>query len=241
MKRSHRADKTGRSITGPRFAQLPHYMIDCPAWRSLSFAAVAGYIQLARLYNGANNGLLGMAVRTLANGLGCGKSTASRALEELEGKGFIGVQKVGLYGRRDASEYYLTLYRNDVTSEIPSKAFMRWTPPPTVPKTRVSVPQAGRAQQNYRLQSHRRDCEGQKQPSHSPTGGTYIHSTMGGGSAASRSAPVGSAVASEAAPHSLAVPALKKIEPVEPMPASINDGNHARRALADLNARRGRY
>src|SRR5262245_5527409 len=105
MKRSHRADRTGRSVTGPRFAQLPHYMIDCPAWRSLSFVAVAAFVQLARLYNGTNNGQLGMAVRTLAERLGCGKSTASRALEELETKGFIGVQKVGLYGRRDASEY----------------------------------------------------------------------------------------------------------------------------------------
>src|ERR1700729_3351907 len=98
MKRSHRADRTGRCVTGPPFVQLPHFVIDSPAWRSLSFPAVAAFVQLMRVYNGTNNGQLGMSVRILAERLGCGKSTASRALDELDQKGFIGVQKVGLYG-----------------------------------------------------------------------------------------------------------------------------------------------
>ena len=45
--------------------------------------------------------------------------------------------------------------------------------------------------------------------------------------------------ASKPALRGLATPKLKTIEPVEPVPA--HDGKHARRALADLNARRGHY
>jgi hypothetical protein len=56
---------------------------------------------------------------------------------------------------------------------------------------------------------------------------------------ASRSAPVGSAVASEAPPHGLAK-ALKRIEPESATTTTINDGKHAERALADLAAKKAR-
>lgn len=127
MTRYH--NRTGRSRQKGQFVMLPHYLIDCAAWRSLSFPAISAFIQLARLYNGSNNGRLALAASTLAERLGCSKSTAARALNELEEKGFIGVQRMGTFRRRDrlATEYYLTHFRNDVNFEPPSRAFSHWT------------------------------------------------------------------------------------------------------------------
>ena len=178
MKRSHLADKTGRSKFGPPYVALRLYMLDSPAWRALSPMAAKALIELMRLYKGYNNGQLAMAAATLADRLGCSKSHAGRALNELEEKRFIGVQKVGTFRRRDrlASEYFLTEFRNDVSFAPPAKEFMRWTPPPTVPKNRVSVPQVGREQQNYRPRSHRRDRQSDSTPISGPTGGTHIAS-----------------------------------------------------------------
>ena len=62
---------------------------------------------------------------------------------------------------------------------------------------------------------------------------------MGGMTAASRSAPVGSAVASEAALHGVKA-TLKTIEPEEE-PITVNDGKHAMRALRALEAQKRRY
>src|SRR5262249_13789509 len=145
--------------------------------------------------------------------LPCGKSTAGRLLEELEVKGFIVVEKVGVYGRRTAAEYYVTLHRNDVTGEVPTKAFMRWLPPPTVPGERrksakstvpkqdFTVPRAGLTQENCCPQSHQWDCHSPTPRSDSPTNGTHIDLHHQDSPSGERSAPVGSAVASS--PRSL--------------------------------------
>ena len=174
MKASHRADGKGRSVTGPRYVALRYYMLDSQAWHALSPIGVKALIEIMRLYNGHNNGQLGMAASTLADRLSCSKSHASRALNELEEKGFIGVQKVGTFRRRDrlASEYFLTEFRNDVSSASPTNEFMRWRPPPTVPKNRVSVPTWWRMQEHPCSRSHRRDRQGHLEPISGPTCGT---------------------------------------------------------------------
>jgi hypothetical protein len=155
VKASHRADKKGRSKTGPPFVSVPLYMLESPAWRALSAVGRAAWLEVARLYKGHNNGQLGLSARDLGERLNCSKATAARALNELEVKGFVGVQKVGRYGQKDASEYFLTLYRNDVNFDLPSKAFTRWTPPPTVSKKQITVSPMRLTQQNCRPQSHR--------------------------------------------------------------------------------------
>ena len=120
--------KKGRKPHGPPFVQLHWYLLDSNAWKALSYVGRAAFIELARLYNGHNTGQLALSARTLAERLGCSKATAARALNELEEKGFVGVQKLGTFRRRDrlATEYFLTLYRNDVNYDLPTKAFMRW-------------------------------------------------------------------------------------------------------------------
>src|SRR5262249_29943369 len=120
--------KHGKKSNGPPFVQLHYYLLDSDAWHRLSLPARAAYIELARLYDGTNNGRLAMSVRTLAARIPCGKNTASRALEELEVSGFISVMKVGSFDGRHslrASEYRLMIYRCDVTGELSDKRRLR--------------------------------------------------------------------------------------------------------------------
>jgi hypothetical protein len=235
VKASHRADRTGRSKGTGRFVQLHNYVLESAAWRSLTLPARCALVEILRVYNGANNGQLGMAVRYLAERLRCGKTTASRALEELEQKGFIGVQKVGVFGRPMGSEYYVTLYRNDVNFEPPSKPFMKWREASPVPSQTSAVPPQVQSQQNYKKQYLTGDCKGPSEPNPSTQYGTHIHLPMGGLDAGSRSAPIGSAVASDPALTSIAAATL---EPIESEPAPENLGSHAKRAIADLEARK---
>jgi hypothetical protein len=117
----------GRKTHGPAFVQLYYYLLDSEAWHQLTFTARAAYIEMARLYNGVNNGTLAMGARRLAKQLPCTPNTAARALHELDNAGFIEPTKFGSFGRkgkeRHATEYRLTCYRCDVTGELPSKRF----------------------------------------------------------------------------------------------------------------------
>lgn len=134
-----RHNKKGRSKSGGQFVRLPVFMLDSDAWRSLTPAARAVYLEVARAYNGRNNGFLGLSVRTASERCRINKDTASRALHELQDRGFIACAVPGGFSRkvRHASEWRLTLERCDRTGEGPSKPFMRWRPaPPAERKTR---------------------------------------------------------------------------------------------------------
>jgi Helix-turn-helix domain len=119
--------KQGRKSNGPPFVQLFKYMLKSPAWLSLATPAKAAYVQLAQRYDGVNNGMIALSVRTLAQELNCSRATAARALIELEDTGFIETVKLGTFARRNrrASEYRLTTFRCDVTGELPTKRFMQ--------------------------------------------------------------------------------------------------------------------
>ena len=77
----------------------------------------------------ANNGRLKMSVRRAASALNVGKDTATAALLELEIAGWITVEKLGSFGRRNVpNEYALTMYANDVNSTLASFAFEHFEP-----------------------------------------------------------------------------------------------------------------
>src|SRR5262245_40155074 len=82
-----------RNRRGPKFVQLFHWMLNTPAWQSLSGWAVAAYIELARHYNGVNNGELYRSGREFAEGRQCSRQTATRAIAELVDKGFIEITR----------------------------------------------------------------------------------------------------------------------------------------------------
>ena len=127
MKTKYR-EKRGRRSHGPPFVQVYLYILESPAWLTLSCNARAAYLQLASRYNGINNGYLALGARILAEEMNCSPQTASRALIELEDAGFIEATFLAsftLRKDRKASEYRLTVYRCDRTGEPPTKKFMR--------------------------------------------------------------------------------------------------------------------
>jgi len=123
---------TGKSRTGrERYVMLRHWLLDSPAWKSLPVGARALYPELARRYNGSNNGRIPYSVRE-AIGLHISLATASRLLRILQDRGFIVCTKKGAFSlktTKDASEWLLTEYDSDYPVAHATKEFMRWQMP----------------------------------------------------------------------------------------------------------------
>lgn len=129
-----RHNPKGRSKFGPPFIQLYWFMLDSEAWSCLTANARAVYLEVARRYNGQNNGFLALSVRDAAERCRINKDTATRALDELQRLGFLECAVAGGFSRkvRHASEWRLTVARCDRTGARETKAFMRWrSEPPT--------------------------------------------------------------------------------------------------------------
>jgi hypothetical protein len=181
--------KRGRKAKLPPFVMLPKWLLDSPAYAALSLPARAALVELLHVYDGFNNGTLGMSARRLAERLGCSPDTANRALHELDDIGFVDTMKIGSFSRkRLASEYRLTFHRCDISGALPSKRFMRWFSQSDV-KDNI-VPEIGQSKGKERLQSDQRVYRAPKPPAHSPTTGTHIdlyHAGSGEGGAANPS------------------------------------------------------
>ena len=128
-----KTNKTGRSKgQHSHFVPLELFIIKSEAWQSLGIAARLAYIEIAALYNQVNNGKLALSSRQLAERLPISRATATRAFQELADRGFIVATRPSGFnlktGERRATEWRLTRYRCDVTGDMPTKAFMAWTP-----------------------------------------------------------------------------------------------------------------
>jgi Helix-turn-helix domain len=113
---------------GPKFIQLFRYLLDSPAYVSLSVRARAALVEVNRGYNGSNNGRIVLSVRAVASRMNCHRDTAARALQELVEKGFIEPRTKGAFNIkfRHATEWRLNDRRCDATGKAQSQAFMRW-------------------------------------------------------------------------------------------------------------------
>jgi hypothetical protein len=120
--------KNGRSKGGPPFVQLRHYLVDSEAWNTLTPAERSVYVAMRRLYNGSNNGQIGLGARRAAILAGISKNTACKCFAALIEKGFVECVTPGGFNTNDRrqTEWRLTDERCDVTGAAPSKAFMRW-------------------------------------------------------------------------------------------------------------------
>ncbi len=176
---ANRVDKRGRHKGVERYVALPLYLLRSRAWLGLSLAGRAAFVEALAFYRGDNNGYIMLPVRTLAERIGTSKDTVSRALVELEDKGFIECVFIGSFRRKDrkASEYRITLYQCDRDHSRGSKKFMQWQQ--SDHRDRTVRPQ-GHAKQYCRSQSDRKDRQGQNGSVHSPTTETQID-TMGVG------------------------------------------------------------
>lgn len=133
--RGRSVDHTGRSKGSDRFVQLHHWVLNAPAYRSLSVYGRAALIELYRLYNGSNNGKIAMSVRRLADLLNINKTTANKALKELQKYGFIRIAQEGSFNQKRplSHEYVITEY--GYNGQLATKDFMKWRPedPPCRP------------------------------------------------------------------------------------------------------------
>lgn len=137
-----------RKAKGSRYVQLFHFMLNCPAWRSLSPVARAVYVQIASRYMGSNNGRIPYAVREGEDELGVGKSTVQRALNDLVQRGFIVLVKDSKFTQKlkHAREWRLTEHFCDISQRSATKDFMRWEPSKiqnSVPVVGLTVPVVG--------------------------------------------------------------------------------------------------
>ena len=123
-----KTNKTGRnrgSKGADRFFRAERYISETFAWKQLSPIARAAWFEFGWLYNGSNNGRLGMSVRQLADKLNVSsKDSASRAIRELVTFGFLEITQAATFcGARRTAEYRLTQFNCDKTGELPSRAF----------------------------------------------------------------------------------------------------------------------
>jgi len=129
-------NRTGRGRKAPRHVRLYYWITDSPAWHDLGALERALYAEIAKLYDGSNNGKVFYSVRTAAAEFGVRKSTAWWAIQRLIDNGFLVLMKKGAFSlkHRHATEWRLTEFPCDVTHDLPTKDFMRWNPCPRRPK-----------------------------------------------------------------------------------------------------------
>jgi hypothetical protein len=132
-----------------RHVRLYHYFMQTEAWKSLKALERSLYIEIAARYagDGSNNGRIGYSIREAASTFRVGKSSAARALETLQDRGFIVARKKGAFSLkcRHSTEWRLTEFGCDLTGALPTKEFARWSPQnqKPVPPGTVTVPMAG--------------------------------------------------------------------------------------------------
>jgi transposase len=111
-----------------RYVRLTHRMMQTKAWKNLDSNARAAYVELATIYNGANNGRIGFSARQAARAIDVSKATAARAMIQLQERGFIVAMTKGRFDRqRHATEWRLTEFRCDLTGQPASRDFEAWT------------------------------------------------------------------------------------------------------------------
>jgi biotin operon repressor len=127
---SNRRKRAARYPGEPRHVRLYHWFMRTEAWRALDCVARCAYVELAQRYAGAgtNNGRLPFSLREMSEALNISKTTAQRAMQQLEGRGFIVRTKLGAFSlkERHASEWRLTEFGCDVTGALPTKEFATW-------------------------------------------------------------------------------------------------------------------
>ncbi|EHQ99496.1 hypothetical protein [Bradyrhizobium sp. WSM471] len=118
---------TRKRVAVERFVRLTYGMMQSEAWRSLGGNERAIYVVLAMLYNGNNNGEIGLSVRQAAEAIHVAKDTAARAMSRLQDRGFIVATTKGRFVRkRHATRWRLTEFKCDLTDQPASRDFESW-------------------------------------------------------------------------------------------------------------------
>jgi hypothetical protein len=89
MSRKHRLPP------GEQYVLIKHFVLDCPAFKSLSGKAVKLLLLISRQFDGRNNGKISYGIRQAAKGIGCSANTAMEAFHELQEKGVHHLYRAG--------------------------------------------------------------------------------------------------------------------------------------------------
>ena len=118
----------GRNANSGNFLMMEYWMFESHAYRELQAGPRSLLWELIRLFNGRNNGRIGLGVRSAAQRLNVSKDTASSYFKSLVEAGFIVATRSGGFNMKDptsrrATEWRLTWHPSD---EGPAtKEFMR--------------------------------------------------------------------------------------------------------------------
>lgn len=117
----------------PQYAPIPYELLESPAWRSLSPAAVKVWCELRTRFKRFNNDRLQLPLSYASKRLRLGRTTVARALAELEEKGFIEKLRQGEFLGHQAALYRLTsepvVDQNDRLIQGATNDWKSWRPP----------------------------------------------------------------------------------------------------------------
>jgi hypothetical protein len=189
--------KKGRKSPGSRYVGLPHYMLDCPAFKTLPGDALKLLIYIWKRHNGVNNGEITFAVREAGEGgIGISKSVAARMLEVLIERGFLVIVRNSGFNVKTKLARSWRLTAEPYRDKPGTKDFMRWkpsqksagaakpadAPPADAPTDLTGNHSPAGGTENPATGADEDDADGTDENlKHSPCGGT--HSPCGGTSA----------------------------------------------------------
>ncbi|WP_157783623.1 hypothetical protein [Rhizorhabdus wittichii] len=133
IRADQRADTRGGQWVG-----IPHVVVDSVAYRSLSDRAARILVELARRFNGYNNGSIALSQRELGEALHIQNyGSIGRAIAELVDRGLLAVALEGNWKERDARQYRLTfISTTQGGSHRPAtNDYLSWTPSPRPAKS----------------------------------------------------------------------------------------------------------
>lgn len=149
--KSRRSKKGGTLPWESRHVQLVNGFRQERAWKALRASSRVVYIEIKAQYNGYNNGRIMASERFLAARTGLAKNTVSRALEELQAKGFLAATKqgsLGVEGKGHGSNWRLTeIGQPGFNGGRPTREFKDWRPGKQKPGRRINP---GRTQNGAR-------------------------------------------------------------------------------------------
>lgn len=113
-------------------ARIYRHWMDLPAWTTLTPVAQALIVNLLTRYRPQEPNRFQVSDRTATELVRCSRNTASKALAELEDRGWLRVARVGRMSgpkAKRASVYSVTAFPADI-GEAATKDFLRWRPDP---------------------------------------------------------------------------------------------------------------
>ena len=121
-----KANQKGRNKA--TFIMLRHDMIDSAAYKSLSLAARAVYIEILRRYNSFNNGDIPLSCREAQDLCGISKTTAARAFDMLKNRGFIKIGSDSAFNMKTRQSRRWIITHEKLKQAPPSNEWRKWTP-----------------------------------------------------------------------------------------------------------------